>query len=65
MKVLVNYVVQDAKEHSHHSEILEIDSPPYSYSSDPPVHTVIKWVDEKQNTLSGGQKIVIMSIYKI
>lgn len=65
MKVLVNYVVQDAKEHSHHSEILEIDSPPYSYSSDPPVHTVVKWMDEKQNTLPEGQKIVIMSMYKI
>ena len=65
MKVLVNYVIQDAKEHSHHSEILEIASPPYTFSSDPPVHKVMKWVDEKQNTLPEGQKIVIMSIYKI
>ena len=65
MKVLVNYVVQGISEHSHHSETLEIASPPYTFSSDPPVHTVIKWVDEKQNTLAEGQKIVIMSIYKI
>jgi hypothetical protein len=65
MKVLVNYVVQDAREHLHHSEIIEISSPPYSFTSDPPVYKVIKWKEKKQNTLPEGQKIVIMSMYKI
>ena len=65
MKVLVNYVVQDAREHFHHSEILEIATPPYGFSSDPPVHMVVKWMEEKQNTLSDDKKIVILSMYKI
>ena len=65
MKVLVNYVVQGVSEHSHHSETLEIASPPYTFSSDPPVHLVLKWMEKKQNTLPAEQKIIIMSIYKI
>ena len=65
MKVMVNYVIQDEKEHSHHSEMLEIDGPPYSCNSDPPIPTVMKWATEKQNTLSGEQKIVIITMYKI
>ena len=65
MKVLVNYVVQGASEHSHYSEIQEIASPPYTFSSDPPVHMVLNWMEKKQNTLPEEQKIIIMSIYKI
>lgn len=65
MKALINYVVQDAKEHTHHSEILEISSPPYTFSSDPPVHDVMKWVEKQQNTLPEDQKIVLISMYKI
>lgn len=65
MKVLVNYVIQDVIYHSHHSETLEFEGPPYSCNSDPPVYDVMKWVDEKQNTLSQERKIVILSMYKI
>jgi hypothetical protein len=65
MKTLINYVVQDAREHSHLSEILEISSPPYTFSSDPPVSEVMKWMEKKQNELFEGQKLIIMSMYKI
>lgn len=65
MKALVNYVIQDAKKHLHYSEILEILSPPYTFSSDPPVHDVMKWVEKQQNTLPDGQKIFLISMYKI
>ena len=43
MNVLVSYVVQDERAHVHHSEILEISSPPYTWSADPPVTTVMTW----------------------
>lgn len=65
MKTLVNYVVQDAKEHKHESEILEITNPPYTFSPEPPVCEVMKWAEIKQKELLGGQKLIIMSMFKI
>jgi len=65
MKTLVNYVVQDAKGHKHESEILEITSPPHTYSPEPPVCEVMKWAEKKQNELPAGQKLIVMSMFKI
>ncbi|MBN2522531.1 MAG: hypothetical protein JXB24_04620 [Bacteroidales bacterium] len=65
MKTLINYVVQDAKEHKHESEILDISSPPYTFSPEPPVSEVMKWVEMKQKELPDGQNLIIMSMFKI
>jgi len=65
MKVLVSYVVQDTRVHAHHSEILEIPSPPYIVYANPPIGSVMTWVEKKQSTLSEGKKIVIISMYII
>lgn len=65
MKTLINYVVQDAKEHKHESEILEINSPPYTFSPEPPVSEVMKWAEMKQKALLDGQKLIIMSMFKL
>ncbi|HOU03242.1 MAG TPA: hypothetical protein PLL94_14900 [Bacteroidales bacterium] len=65
MKTLINYVVQDAKEHIHDSEILEINSPPYTFSPEPPVSEVMKWAEMKQKELLDGQKLIIMSMFKL
>ena len=65
MKTLINFVVQDAKEHKHESEILEISCPPYTFSPEPPVCEVMKWAERKQNELPGGQKLIIMSMFKL
>jgi len=65
MKTLINYVVQDAKEHKHESEILEITSPPHTFSPERPVCEAMKWAEKKQNELPAGQKSVVMSMFKI
>ena len=65
MKTLINYVVQDAKEHKHDSEMLEINSPPYTFSPEPPVSEVMKWAEMKQKALLDGQKLIIMSMFKL
>jgi len=65
MKALINYVVQDAKEHKHESEILEINSPLYTFSPEPPVSEVMKWAEMKQKELLDGQKLIIMSMFKL
>lgn len=65
MRTLINYVVQDVKEHVHHSEIIEITSPPYTFSPDPPVSEIMKWAENKQSLLTEGQKLVVMSMYKL
>jgi len=65
MKTMVSYVVQDAENHKHQSEILEITSPPYTFSPEPPISEVMKWAERKQKELSQGQKLVLLSMFKI
>jgi hypothetical protein len=65
MKTMVSYVVQDAENHKHQSEILEITSPPYTFSPEPPISEVMKWAERKQKELSQGQKLVVLSMFKI
>jgi hypothetical protein len=65
MKTMVSYVVQDAENHKHQSEILEITSPPYTFSLEPPISEVMKWAERKQKELSQGQKLVVLSMFKI
>jgi len=65
MKTLINYVVQDSKEHKHESEILDITNPPHTYSPEPPVSEVMKWAQKKQSELPTGQKLIVMSMFKL
>jgi len=65
MKTLVSYVVQDVETHKHQSEIIEIDSPPYIFSPEPPISEVMKWADRKQTDLPDGKKLIVLSMYKI
>ncbi len=65
MKVLVNYVIQDEKEHRHESEIISTISPPYTFSPEPPVEVVMNWVEKKQSELPVGQKLIVLSMFKV
>lgn len=65
MKILVNYVVQDLKDHRHGSEIIDTISPPYTFSPEPPVEVVMEWAHSKQGKLSDGQKLIVLSMFKI
>jgi len=51
MKNYISYVIQDAKEHTHHSEIIDIQTPSYTFSSEPMIPEVMKWIEKKQSTL--------------
>lgn len=65
MKILINYVVQDTNDHRHGSEIIDIKSPPYTFSPEPPVSEVMKWVQIKQGELSDGKKLIVLSMFKV
>jgi hypothetical protein len=65
MKTMVSYVVHDAENHKHQSEILEITSHPYTFSPEPPISEVMKWAKRKQSELSKGQTLVVVSMFKI
>ncbi|WP_166961826.1 hypothetical protein [Yeosuana marina] len=65
MKNYISYVIQDAKEHTHHSEIIDIISPPYTYSSAPEVTEVFKWAENKRLKLLPDQKLIITNMFKI
>jgi len=64
MKALINYVIQDAANHFHYSEIAEIPGPPHHCTPEVPVSEVIRWMEKKQNSLRGDQRIAIQSMYK-
>ena len=65
MKILINYVVQDSNDHRHESEIIDIQSPPYTFSPEPPISEVMKWAQLKQGKLSEGEKLIVLSMYKV
>ena len=65
MKVYVSYVIQDELGHQHYSKYLNVTSPPYAFSSDPPVDQVMDWAKIEEATLKTDQKIIITSIYKV
>lgn len=65
MKTYVSYVVQSEKEHKHLFEVLETKSPPYTYSPNPQVDEVMKWVDKKREELKVDENLVITSMFKL
>lgn len=65
MKMYVSYVIQDEKEHTHRSEILSTQSPPYTYSSDVLVPEVLQWAEKKKQNLKPTEDLVITAIYKV
>jgi hypothetical protein len=65
MKTFVSYVIQDEKGHKHESTVVNTQSPPYSYSSDPQVSDVMEWADEKRKALKKGEELIVVSMYKL
>ncbi len=65
MKVYVSYVIQNKNSHSHQAEIVDVKTPPVSYSPDPPVLAIMDWAKEKQRNMTHEDNMIITSIYKI
>lgn len=63
MKALVSYVIQDAREHVHQSEIIEFVGPPWHCTPEVPISEIMKWVTKRQSELHEGQKLVLISTY--
>ena len=65
MKTYVSYVIQEEKNHVHKAEVVTTQNPPYSYSSDTQVSSILEWVEEKKKGLKQNQDLVITSMYKL
>lgn len=65
MKTYISYVLQDNSGHKHLSEVLESNSPPYSYSKEPQVDEVMKWENKKIKELKQGESLVITGMFKL
>lgn len=65
MKVFVSYVLQSANKHSHHSEVLEIKSPPYTYSPHVDGSNILDWVENKKKILKEGEQLVVLNYFKL
>lgn len=64
MKNLISYVIQNEKGHRHLSEILNIESPPYTFNSDPSMPNVLEWADKKKSELKKDEELVIVNVFK-
>jgi hypothetical protein len=66
-KVYISYVIQTNNIHSHHSEIIEVVAPYYSFSfsQDTTTSEVMKWKEEKEKTLSSKkeERLVITNFF--
>lgn len=65
MKAFVSYVVQNGTGHKHLSEVVSIDTPPYTFNADPPVTQVMDWAEKKKNELKKGEELVIVNVFKL
>ena len=65
MKTFVSYIIQNNGMHSHKSEVVETSTPPYSFSSDPPVDEILKWAREKELSLENDEKLIVLNMLKI
>lgn len=65
MKNYISFVIQKGKNHSHHSEVIDIKAPQYSYSTDTQVPEVLKWAEIAQSKLQTDEKLVILNMFKI
>ena len=65
MKIYVSYVIQDVNGHKHDSTFINIDFPPFSFTSDPQVHQIMKWAKTEQSKIEDNQKIIITNMYKV
>ncbi|TAK37296.1 MAG: hypothetical protein EPO28_12235 [Saprospiraceae bacterium] len=65
MKAFVSYVVQDNAGHKHLSEVVNIDTPPYTFNADPPVTQVMEWAEKKRTELKKGEELVVVNVLKL
>ena len=65
MKALINYVIQDAREHVHQSEIIEFVGPPWHCTPEVPISEILEWVKKRQSELPENQKLILISMYKM
>jgi len=65
MKALINYVIQNSREHVHQSEIIEFIAPPWHCTPEPPISEIMEWVTKRQCELPDDHKLILISMYKI
>ena len=65
MKVFVSYVLQRAPYHSHHSEVIDILSPPYTYSPHVDGSSIMDWVENKREKLEVDQQLIVLNYFKL
>ena len=67
-KIYISYVIQTNDKHSHHSEIIEIEAPYYSFSfaSDTTItNAIMKWKEQKEKTISlkNEEQLVVTNFF--
>ncbi len=65
MRIYISFVIQGSSGHKHASEVLQLDSPAYTYTSDIPVARIMEWAETQQKSLPEDQKLVIISILQL
>lgn len=61
----ISFVIQDGDKHVHDFVIADLALPKYNFYLDNTSQEIIKWAEDKQKTLSIGEKIIILNYFNI
>jgi len=62
-EVYISYVIQDEDKHAHHSEVIELKKPEYSYSKDNLSKNVVDW--SKSVAIKQNEELVILNFFQL
>jgi hypothetical protein len=64
-KTYISYVVQRDGQHVHAFEVVDLPLPKYSFYMDNSSQQVVRWAQEKQQTLQTNEKIIILNFFNV
>ncbi len=64
-KVYISYVIQSASQHTHEAALVDLPLPKYSFYLDNSAQQVVKWAADKEASLTGHEKIVILNFFNV
>jgi hypothetical protein len=64
-KTYISYVVQSEGNHRHEAEIADLKLPTYAFYSDNTSQEVLKWIEQKQQEFSTGERVIVLNYFNI
>lgn len=64
-KTYISYVIQNGKNHRHDFAMVDLASPKFNFYLDNESQQIVKWAEEKQQELSGDEKLIVLNFFHV